>query len=132
MNRTNWAAHRWIDQASAHILPYRGKRPPSATAALIQESGSWIIDGLLEVVYACAYTVRVCVREISESCADLIDQGPRDSTSGPPQAEATPPSPSADRANATTLLFSQNRIQYLLGRIADGGESVGSLCPQRS
>jgi hypothetical protein len=136
MTRANWAARRWIDQASAHILPYRGKRPLAVTAALIQERGSRIIEGLLEVVDVCAYTVRMsaraCVQEILEICVDLIDQGPRNSTSGPPQAETTPPSLSADRANATALLFSRNWIQYLFGRIADdqlvnlqpGGESV--------
>jgi hypothetical protein len=59
MTRANWAARRWMDQATAHILPYRGKRPPTATAALIQERGSRIIDGLLDVADACAYTVRM-------------------------------------------------------------------------
>jgi hypothetical protein len=77
-------------------------------------------------------SARATVQEVSEICADLIDQGPRDSTSGPPPTTATPPQPSADQANAIALLFSRTRIQYLLGRIADdqlvnlqpGGESV--------
>jgi Pao retrotransposon peptidase len=131
-----------MDRAKAYVLPYKGKRVPISVATSVRLRAEKLIDDLFDVAEHCGSPLREEVQQyisdMASICADLLDLGDEDDArsrhSSPPNSPTRPTS-GVNNAAATALLFSRNRIEYLLERISDNNladvQLGGDITPDR-